>query len=279
MSLPAPARRIAVLLLAWLLVLGSACSEAAVPALPEDAVVEKVLDAARQGRCDQMRELLDHHRFPNDDSRLAPVFLYLGHARKLQGCDEQFYRRLSVVGADHSYFHKAGITPLGTSVLSGNMELANYLIDAGARVSGQHTSVGDCLVCSALPRSDNDLDQDAHCYFVQRWFEVGGVVTTDPERRHRFVRRLDSHCPDVSAPVIPMLDGISIAHMAVSAARNGHADVLRNLLLHGLDPNAAVFQEIGCPLNTALFFRRDKAAEVLRAHGAETCDVNDNNRE
>jgi ankyrin repeat protein len=232
---------------------------------------KKLLEAAGQGKVEEVRALLD--RGARVDARDKDGATPLWHAARSGTADT--VRVLLEAGADIEAAQKAGYTPLMSAASRGNLETLGVLLEAEARVrarnpkwkgatalwfaarsSGQGEAVRVLIEAGADPNTANEVGETAlmgaafwgHLGAVQTLLEAGAEV-------------------DVKSD-----DGITAI---LQAASRGSSNVVRALLEAGADPEARNEDDVSA-LERAVCNGHAESVQALIAGGADANAQNSN---
>ena len=208
--------------------------------------VDEMLTAAVEGRVDTVRSLL----------KIDPA-----------------YARVT----DANY-----ATPLHNVVQSGNVEIAQELIDAGADINAKYNRTGHTPLSWAVTWGESSFGVadvlvrggavlDLWCAaglgrfdIVKSFWDVDGVLVDQPSLTGSSRYDADGNAlpRPPESPVEMVSDALYIA------SRNGHIDIARWLLDHGADVHFKAFAG-GTPLHWAYFSGVRELIDLLLAHGAD----------
>lgn len=143
--------------------------------------------------------------------------------------DYQAARRLVEMGAN---VNEDGGTPLIVAVSSGNLELAQYLLDNGAAINARQQSMFPRF--SVLEQNATGGQSDRVDWLVKRGGEytvVAAALLNDLETVKQALEKNPTLLGRMNAEGYPLL------HLAV---RGGHVELAEFLLEAGADPNKAL---------------------------------------
>jgi len=246
--------------------------------------VKKRLQSARRKLKERMSKFMPEHLETSkanrddafakrvDEMLTAAVEGRVDTVRTLLKIDSAYAR---VTDANHA-------TPLHNVVQSGNVEIAQELIDAGADINAKYNRTGHTPLSWAVTWGESSFGVadvlirggavlDLWCAaglgrleVVKSFWDAGGNLVDQPSLTGS--SRYDANGKALPRPPETAVEVVSDA--LYIASRNGYIDVARWLLDHGADVRFKAFAG-GTPLHWAYFSAEPELIGLLLQHGAD----------
>ncbi|MEM6344684.1 MAG: ankyrin repeat domain-containing protein [Bacteroidota bacterium] len=164
-------------------------------------------------------------------------------------------------GADVSLQNEDQGSAPSTAARNGHNEIVKLLLNSGAYVDGQASTLSAAARNDQLPTLD----------LSKRWAVSPKLHKDDPEAALiaaaregdiSLIKRLVANGADIDAQTNAQGSALN------AAARKGHAEVVRLLLALGADPNVQNNSQ-GSPLNAAARYGHNEIVRILLANGAD----------